>query len=280
MTALILVSALLLCIGTYVDKMIIDEGISKRDYFYYMCLTMVPFSLALLWAEVVNGIFHFRFSVSLAVLLIMAAVLRYCRQRSFVSCYRELQPYEFESYMTISLMFSFVIDLMIGVQKFHPMKILSIVFILVGIFLINSLKFQMKGLWKNLLIRIFCELLMGYIIFVAMKQCSNSMFILLLNLSLVVVFSPIYRPWQKEHRIPKKLFWLIMLQQTFGFTVTYLNNILSSISVTLCQFVSPVSLILIALISMMLKNRRKPSFLNGLGILCSIAGVFLMNAVF
>ena len=280
MSAFILVSALLLSIGTYIDKMIIDEGISKKNYFYYMCLTMVPFSLALLYVEIVNGTFHFRLNTSLILLIVIAAVLRYYRQKSFVNCYRELQPYEFESYMTVSLMFSFIIDLFLGVQKFHPMKILSIVLILVGIFLINSLKIQMKVLLKNLFIRIFCELMMGYVIFAAMKQCSNSMFILILNLSLVIVFTPVYQPWKKQDRITGKLFWLIMLQQTFGFTVTYLNNILSSVSVTLYQFVSPVSLVLIAMISLMMKNRKKPSLLNGLGVICSIAGVLIMNVMF
>lgn len=280
MTSLILLSAALLSVGTYVDKMIIDEGISRSNYFYYMCLTMIPFSMCSLGMELVNGFFHFELNLSLILLLIAAAILRYCRQNSFVSCYRELQPFEFESYMTLSLVFSFIFDVVLGVQNFHVMKLISIILILVGILMVNSLKFQLKGIGKNLLIRIFCELVTGYIIFAALRQCSNSLFILLLNLSLTLIFTPIYRSWKKEVRIGKKLFWLIMLQQAFGFTVTYLNNHLSSKSVTLSQFVSPVSLLIIMVAAMFMKSKKRPSFLNGAGIVLASAGVILMNMYF
>lgn len=116
---LILLSATLSTIGTYIDKRIIEKGISKKDYFYYMCVTMIPFAIISLFLELKTQIFKFELNWSFLLLLVIAGVIRYMKQNSFVNCYRKLEPYELKTYMTITLIICFFIDLIIGVQVFN-----------------------------------------------------------------------------------------------------------------------------------------------------------------
>lgn len=52
MIGLIILAAFISTIGTYIDKLLVKKGITKGDYFYYMCLTMVPFSIIMIIVEI------------------------------------------------------------------------------------------------------------------------------------------------------------------------------------------------------------------------------------
>lgn len=274
---LILLSATLSTIGTYIDKRIIEKGISKKDYFYYMCVTMIPFTLVSLFLELKTQTFKFELSWIFIILLIIAGIIRYIKQKSFVGCYRKLEPYELKTYMTITLIICFIIDLIIGVQIFNVWKLLSIVLIIFGVVLACEVKVSFKKVNKDLIIRIITDVAMGYITYMALKYCSNSIFILLLNLMLVIFFTPIYKPY-KDNKMTKNIFGLVLLQQTFGFSYTYINNYLSSQSVTLSKFVLPISLVLVVVSAFILKRDKKPNFRNIFGIIVVILGILLINS--
>ena len=273
---LILLSAILTTIGTYIDKKIMDKGISKRNYFYFMCLTMIPFSIITLLLEIKTNNFKFETNFFTIILLALAAVLRYVKQRTFVGCYRKLEPYEFKTYMSVTLVICFIIDIIIGVQVFNIYKLLSIILIIGGVILIYNHKFSLKGIEKDLAIRIISDVAMTYIIYNILKYWSNGMFILLLNTILVIIFTPIYKPYKKENNC-NSLIGLIMLQQTFGFTYTYINNYLSSRSATLSYFVSPISLVFITIGAFVLKRDRKPNLKNIVGIVIAGIGICLIT---
>lgn len=140
-----------------------------------------------------------------------------------------------------------------------------------------EVKINIKNINKDLIIRIITDVIMGYITYVALKYCSNSIFILFLNLMLVIFFTPIYKPY-KNNKISKKIFGLIILQQAFGFSYTYIGNYLSSQSVTLSKFVLPISLILIVISAFLLKRDKKPNLRNIFGIVVVSVGILLINS--
>lgn len=274
---LILLSAILSTIGTYVDKKIIDSGISRKNYFYYMCLTMIPFALVSLFLEIKTNNYKFCFNYIVIILLLMAAFLRYIKQKSFVGCYRKLEPYEFKTYMSVTLIICFFIDIVLGIQTFTILKLLSIILIIVGVILTYNIKVNIKKFQKDLVIRIISDVIMGYVVYNILKYWSNGFFILLLNLLLTLLFTPIYKPYKKENNISLGMFGLILLQQTFGFTYTYINNYLSSNSVTLSTFVSPISLIFITITAFLLRKKKKPSIKNIIGIVLAGIGICLIK---
>ena len=274
---LIILCAIISTIGTYINKKIVDKGISRENFFYYMCLTMVFFSCGSLALEVKSNNFHFEFSWILVVLLILAMLLRYARQTSFVGYCRKLEPYEFETYMSFSLVICFIIDCLIGAQNFSAFKVLSILFIILGIIFTYNVKINVMNIQKDLILKLIAEVGTSYIIYYALRYCSNGLFILCINLILVIIFTFIYKPYKKENRISKELFILFFIQQAFGFSKTYISNYLSSQSATLAHFISPVSLILITLMAFVLKREQKPSMKNMLGIGMACLGILLIK---
>ena len=274
---LIILAAIISTIGTYINKKIVERGISRENFFYYMCFTMVFFSLGSLGLEANNQTLKFELSMPLVLLLVLAMILRYLRQTSFVGYCRKLEPYEFETYMSFSLVICFIIDVIIGSQSFNVFKLVSIICIILGIAFTYNVKLNVRNIQKDLLLKMIAEIGTSYIVFNAMRYCSNGVFILLLNLSLVIIFTFIYKPYKKENRIPNDLLLLFFIQQTFGFSRTYISNYLSSQSATLAHFISPVSLVLITLSAFIIRKEHKPNMKNMFGILLACLGILLIK---
>lgn len=45
---IVLLAGICSAIGQYLDKHLVNIGITRKDYFYYMCLSMIPFSIIML----------------------------------------------------------------------------------------------------------------------------------------------------------------------------------------------------------------------------------------
>ncbi len=192
MILVVFITALISSIAIYIDKHLVNKGISRKDYFYYMCISMVPFSIIMIIVETINNGIKFEFSIIPIILLIIAMFLRYKKQHTIVGCLTHLNPYESSTYMSLGIILAFIIDSIIGVKQFNLISIASITLTLIGVFTIADVKLNIKSLQKDLLIRIICEVGLGYVAHYILKYWSNAIYILLLNLSLTVLFSKGY----------------------------------------------------------------------------------------
>lgn len=263
-------------IGQYIDKHLVNKGISSSDYFYYMCLSMIPFSIIMVIVEYFTNQLKFELSIIPLILLIIAMVLRYKKQHTIVGCLKYLNPYEDSAYLTLGIIIAFIIDVILGVEQFSVFSILSILLTIIGVFVIANSKLKIKNLQKDLFIRIITSLLMSYVTYYLLQYWSNAVFILILNLFLTIIFSKNYN--LKYHKKQKGIIKLVFVQQTFGFCSTYLSNYLASNSVTLSSYVRPTSIIAVVIIAMFFKNKdKKPNIRQIIGILLVVLGICLIN---
>ncbi len=276
MILVVFITALISSIAIYIDKHLVNKGISRKDYFYYMCFSMVPFSIIMIIVETINNGIKFEFSIIPIILLIIAMFLRYKKQHTIVGCLTHLNPYESSTYMSLGIILAFIIDSIIGVKQFNLISIASITLTLIGVFTIADVKLNIKSLQKDLLIRIICEVGLGYVAHYILKYWSNAIYILLLNLSLTVLFSKGYTwKYNKEH---KNIIKWVFIQQSFGFFTVYLGNYLSSNSVTLYQFVKPITIVLTIIMAYFMKTQEKKPKLKDLFAVFLVAiGIGLLN---
>lgn len=276
MILVVFITALISSIAIYIDKHLVNKGISRKDYFYYMCFSMVPFSIIMIIVETINNGIKFEFSIIPIILLIIAMFLRYKKQHTIVGCLTHLNPYESSTYMSLGIILAFIIDSIIGVKQFNLISIASITLTLIGVFTIADVKLNIKSLQKDLLIRIICEVGLGYVAHYILKYWSNTIYILLLNLSLTVLFSKGYTwKYNKEH---KNIIKWVFIQQSFGFFTVYLGNYLSSNSVTLYQFVKPITIVLTIIMAYFMKTQEKKPKLKDLFAVFLVAiGIGLLN---
>lgn len=276
MIIVVFITALISSIAIYIDKHLVNKGISRKDYFYYMCFSMVPFSIIMIIVETINNGIKFEFSIIPIILLIIAMFLRYKKQHTIVGCLTHLNPYESSTYMSLGIILAFIIDSIIGVKQFNLISIASITLTLIGVFTIADVKLNIKSLQKDLLIRIICEVGLGYVAHYILKYWSNAIYILLLNLSLTVLFSKGYTwKYNKEH---KNIIKWVFIQQSFGFFTVYLGNYLSSNSVTLYQFVKPITIVLTIIMAYFMKTQEKKPKLKDLFAVFLVAiGIGLLN---
>ena len=263
-------------IGQYLDKHLVNLGISRKDYFYYMCLTMIPFSILMVIIEYYTGQFKFELSFIPLILLLVSMFLRYKKQHTIVGCLKYLNPYEDSAYLTLSIIIAFIIDVILGIENLGLISVLSVLLTVIGVFIIANSKLKIKNLQKDLLIRILTSLLMSYVTHFMLQYWSNAVFLLILNLVLTIIFSKEYNfNYHKEH---KKIIKFVLLQQIFGFGSLYLSNYLSSNSVTLSSYVRPTSIIAVVIISMFFKDKqKKPTLKQILGIVLVVIGICLIH---
>jgi hypothetical protein len=107
---------------------------------------------------------------------------------AIVSTVEHLVPYESEAYMCLGVILAYVADCILGIKTFSHWGVLSIILALLGVFLIADVKFQIKRFRINLIIRLVCDVGLGYCARYALLYCSNAMYILLLNLMIVLIF--------------------------------------------------------------------------------------------
>lgn len=263
-------------IGQYIDKHLVNKGISRSDYFYYMCLSMIPFSVVMVIVEYFTNQLKFELGIIPIFLLILAMILRYKKQHTIVGCLKYLNPYEDSAYLTLGIIIAFIIDVILGVEQFSLFSILSILLTIIGVFVIANSKLKIKNLQKDLFIRIITSLLMSYVTYYLLQYWSNAVFILILNLFLTIIFSKNYN--LKYHKKQKGIIKWVFVQQTFGFCSTYLSNYLASNSVTLSSYVRPTSIIAVVIIAMFFKNKdKKPNIRQIIGILLVVLGICLIN---
>ena len=263
-------------IGQYLDKHLVNIGISRKDYFYYMCLSMIPFAIIMVIIEYYTNQLRFEFGIIPILLLILAMFLRYKKQHTIVGCLKYLNPYEESAYLTLSIIIAYIIDIVLGIENLGIISVLSILLTVIGVFVISNSKIKIKNLQKDLFVRIITSLLMSYVTHFILQYWSNAVFILILNLLLTIIFSKDYNfKYHKEH---KKIIKWIFAQQVFGFCALYLSNYLSSNSVTLSSYVRPTSIIVVVITSMFFKDAdKRPTLKQILGIILVVIGICLIN---
>ena len=273
---IIIFAALFGAIGQYVDKHLVNMGISRKDYFYYMCLSMIPFSILMIIIEIITKQFKFTLEIVPVILLLIAMFLRYNKQKTIVGCLTYLNPYEDSAYLSLGLLISFIIDVLLGIQKFRFISFISIFITIIGVFLISNSKLKIKNLKSDIFVRITTSLLMGYITHYILIYWSNALFIFMLNLFLTLLFCKDYNI--KYYTKTKDIIMWCFIQQVFGFTSLYLSNILMSNSVALSNYVRPTSIIIVLIIALFLKNKEgKPTIKQVFGILLIVAGIVLIR---
>ena len=122
--------------------------------------------------------FYFTFSYMLALILLVSILLRYGKMTAIVSTVEHLVPYESEAYMCLGVILAYVADCILGIKAFSHWGVLSIILALLGVFLIADVKFQIKRFRINLIIRLVCDVGLGYCARFALQYCSNAMYIL------------------------------------------------------------------------------------------------------
>ncbi len=273
---IVILAGIFEAIGQYLDKHLVNIGISKKDYFYYMCLSMIPFAIIMVIIEYYTNQLRFEFGIIPILLLILAMFLRYKKQHTIVGCLKYLNPYEESAYLTLSIIIAYIIDIVLGIENLGIISVLSILLTVIGVFVISNSKIKIKNLQKDLFVRIITSLLMSYVTHFILQYWSNAVFILILNLLLTIIFSKDYNlKYHKEH---KKIIKWIFAQQVFGFCALYLSNYLSSNSVTLSSYVRPTSIIVVVIISMFFKDKdKRPTLKQILGIILVVTGICLIN---
>ena len=263
-------------IGQYIDKHLVNKGITRKDYFYYMCLSMIPFSIIMVIIEYLTNQLKFELNIIPFILLIIAMFLRYKKQHTIVGRLKYLNPYEESAYLTLGIIIAFVIDVILGIESIHLFSILSILLTVFGVFAIANSKLKIKNLQQDLMIRIIASLLMSYVTHYMLQYWSNAVFILIMNLLLTILFSKGYN--FEYHKNQKNIIKWVFVQQTFGFCALYMSNYLASNSVTLSSYVRPTSIIVVAIIAMFFKKKdKKPNIRQIIGILLVVLGICMIN---
>ena len=260
-------------VQSYAEKRTVSSGVSRRDFFFYSCLCLIPFAAVMM----IITPFYFEFSYVFVLILIVSVVLRYGKMTAIVSTVEHLAPYESEAYMCLGVIIAYIIDCVIGIKTFSYWGILSVILALFGVFLIADIKLRIKRFKMNLIIRILCDVGLGYCARYALLYCSNSMYILLLNLVIVLIFGWKYKFDYHKEKLP--IIKLVVFQQFLGFICLFLSNLVSRQSVTAYAFIRPISLAMCVIIAFFYKSESRTPKLKDIAAIMAIILSVCMQSV-
>lgn len=268
----ILIAALFRTVDTFIDKVLTQKGISRFDYFFYMCVSMLPFAAVMMLYEPLK----MKLELFPLMLLALAALLRYYQQHAVVGMVRKLEPYQYQTYLTMGLVITYLVDCYLGTRILGWQSVVSVVLVLGGVSLIGNFRFEYNSLNKDILIRILCGILQGYVTFYILKYWSNAFYIFSLNFVLTVPFIKKY--CSEEHHNRTEIIKWVFLQQAFGFIAVYLTNSLMAKSVTVGIYVVPVAIVMAFLFSFF-KNYSGKRFVakDALAVAMVTIGVLLLK---
>jgi len=235
-------------VQSYAEKKTVSSGVSRRDFFFYSCLCLIPFAAIMLFITP----FYFDFDYIFVFILLASLLLRYGKMTAIVSTVEHLVPYESEAYMCLGVILAYVADCILGIKIFFLWGVLSVIITLFGVFLIADVKLQINKLRINLAIRLICDVGLGYYARYALLYCSNAMYIFVLNLMIVLIFCWRYK--FDYHKKNSSIIKLVVIQQFLGFICLFLGNMVAQQSVTAYAFIRPISLALCVVIAFFYKN--------------------------
>ena len=128
-------------IQSYAEKKTVSTGVSRRDFFFYSCLCLIPFAAVMVFFTPFYLSFHYIFGI----IFLLSIILRYGKMTAIVSTVERLVPYESEAYMSLGVILAYTADCVLGVKTFSPWGALSILIALFGVFLIADVKLQIKN---------------------------------------------------------------------------------------------------------------------------------------
>ena len=205
-------------VQSYAVKKTVSTGISRRDFFFYSCLCLLPFAAIMLIFTPV----YFTPTIWLIPIFAGSVLLRYGKQTAEAATMEKLVPYESEAYMCLGVILAYIIDGISGIKSFTLWGALSIACAVTGVFLISDVKLQIKKLRISLIIRIVCDVGLGFITRYALLFCSNSLYILMLNAIIVLMWCHKYKLASYKSNFP--VIKLVIIQQFLGFLCLFLGN--------------------------------------------------------
>jgi ABC-type iron transport system FetAB permease component len=181
--------------------------------------------------------------------------------------------------MSLALIVAFLIDGMIGVRPVTAYSALSVALTLLGVFMLADVKLNIKALRKDLALRIFSDVALGYVAFYILKYWSIAFYILIMNVILTLSFIHQYTD-MKQHRAKKNLILWVFIQQMAGFFAVYLGYYLASQSVTLQNYVKPLAIIFTILLAPLARKTTwhfHPKPKDVIAVCCVALGVALLE---
>ena len=260
-------------VQSYAEKRTVRTGISRNDFFFYSCLCLIPFAaITLIFTPV-----YFNPSYWLILIFAVSVLLRYGKLTAIVSTVEKLVPYESEAYMCLGIILAYIIDSVTGIKSFTYWGVLSVLLAVAGVFLIADIKLQIKKLRINLIIRIICDVGLGYAARYALIFCSNSLYILILNA--IIVLISFHRYKFKSHKENFPVIKLVLVQQFLGFICLFLGNIAAQQSVTSYAFIRPITLTFCVLTAFITKKEERTPKIKDLFAVALIAGGICLQVV-
>ncbi len=276
---IIVIAAIMGTLGQLVDKHLVNLGISRKEYFYLMCFSMIPYSIIMLFIEFKTNNFYFDFQIPLVILIVLAMLFRYVKQHTIVGCLSHLNPYEDSAYLSLGIVLAYLIDVVIGSENLFIFNILSIIGIVIGVFFVSNSKLKIGQLKKDLIIRICTSLIISYITFYVLNYVTNATYLFIVNLGLVILFTKtLFPPILKRNKMDRnKIIKWVFIQQFCGFGALYLSNMLINYSVTLSSYVRPLTLLLLVIFPYIINKKTKPTLKQFLGVILIIVSIIVIN---
>ena len=258
----------------FINKKLITRGMTAKEYFYYVTLALVPFSALFFFIYP----FQIAFSFTAFLLLIASVGVRALNSLSLLQSLKTVTPLTISVYSTMAILISYFIDVFIGAVSFEIFQLLAIVIVVIGTVIIALKNITvLKQVKLPVIMRVFSEMLKGYLGYFILKHMNVSTYIFLMAVITTLIMLPITKQMIAKFNTQKMKY--ATLSQAVGVISLILSNLLAKSSATLFMLNVPATLIITLLLSYVIKKDvgSKPTLLELIGSVVVVAGLTLFS---
>ena len=212
--------------------------------------------------------------------ILAASAIRVVNLLSLSTSLKKITPLTLSVYSTISILFTYFIDALIGAMTFKLVDFIAIVIIILGILTIALKNLQaLKEVRMPLILKVLSEILKGYLAYFALKHINTAMYTFLIAILTTLFILPFSN--KLIGKCNNKKLKVAFIAQTIGVIGLITSNLLAKSSATLYMLAVPTTLVAILLLSYVIKKDtgNKPTKIELLGSLIVIAGLIIFSVL-
>lgn len=267
----LIITAICYTICTISDKhTVTNYNISGKNFTFLMAISTVVFlTPALFFAEI-----KFTMSIESILCILLVTGNKALEFTTSAIVLNKLSGFETKAWLGISVILSYLTDILLGSELFSVLKLLSIFTLIFGLYLIakgtsKQQKDKYKGIIIPLILYILSKYLYGFFIRIGSGKISSTLCIYTSMIILTVIYFFILKS-KKEISKPDKGTHIVFITRIPNVIGLLSENALIGISLTLYSFAQPLILVILFFIAFFKKESHdKKSFIGS--VICTIA---------
>lgn len=257
---------------TFYGRKTMQLGIKSKDYYFALTIGLLIFSPFLF---LITPFTLSSFSVLVIGLILITAINRAVGLMSFTEGLKNITPMEMNSFVSITVLVTYVIDVLTKTSAFHYISVAVLLLVLIGCFIISNGSIGFQKAKFELFAKIVTDVFAAYLNHYALNYMNAATFVFLISLFSTIMILPFI----KQFGVTKKGLKRGLSINVFGTLNFWSVTLVAGISPTLYILLSPLAMTITILATALFTKKEHYTKKQYLGSVITLIGILAFSLI-